>query len=228
MTGPAIPSIRPSLRSSIAVGVILVAVLVLLSAGGLFGAGSPDDSSPEAGFARDMQTHHAQAVRMAMIVRDRTTDTGTRTLAYDIALTQQYQIWQMAAWLEGWELPQTARSPPMAWAAGHTDHDRAPTTRAAARMPGMATPDQLEQLEAAKDRTAEVLFLRLMITHHQAGVRMAQAALALSGDPAVRSLAGKIVAAQTSEMNAMRQMLATRNAMPGTVYSPPDDGAAPA
>src|SRR5919199_3686100 len=33
---------------------------------------APADSSAEAGFARDMVVHHAQAVQMAEIVRDRT------------------------------------------------------------------------------------------------------------------------------------------------------------
>ena len=34
----------------------------------------PSDFGADAGFARDMQTHHAQAVEMAFLVRDRTDD----------------------------------------------------------------------------------------------------------------------------------------------------------
>jgi hypothetical protein len=52
----------------------------------------PGDGSPEAGFARDISVHHAQAVEMAEIVRDRTESEEVRTLATDIALTQQAQI----------------------------------------------------------------------------------------------------------------------------------------
>ncbi len=43
---------------------------VALSAFWLLAPSAPGDGSPEAGFARDMQAHHAQAVRMAMIIRD--------------------------------------------------------------------------------------------------------------------------------------------------------------
>lgn len=60
---------------------------------------TPGDASADAGFARDMATHHAQAVEMAMIVHSRTDDPEVATLAMDIALTQQSQIGIMRTWL---------------------------------------------------------------------------------------------------------------------------------
>jgi hypothetical protein len=59
----------------------------------------PGDGSAEAGFARAMMVHHAQAVGMAEIVRDKTENEDVRILATDIALTQQAQIGQMQGWL---------------------------------------------------------------------------------------------------------------------------------
>ncbi|MGI5158784.1 DUF305 domain-containing protein [Microbispora sp. CA-102843] len=180
--------------------------MVVVLAGAALNRQGPADDSPEAGFARDMQSHHAQAVRMAMIVRDRTADAEVRTLAYDIALTQQQQIGQMFAWLDMWGLPQTSLTPPMTWtrqghgSMGHT----------AASMPGMATSSQLKQLEGAQGREAEALFLRLMIAHHKGGVDMARAALRLSGDERVRRLAEAIVAAQQGEISLMEGMLSAR------------------
>ena len=89
-----------------ALQLVLLAVIgaLLLTTAGIVGHAAagpqpPGDDSVEAGFARDMQVHHAQAVTMSMIVRDDTTDAQTRTLAYDVALTQQNQIGQMQAWL---------------------------------------------------------------------------------------------------------------------------------
>jgi hypothetical protein len=55
----------------------------------------PADGSAEAGFARDMSVHHAQAVEMAELLRDRTQSEEMRTLTADMALTQQGQIGQM-------------------------------------------------------------------------------------------------------------------------------------
>ena len=74
----------------------------------------PDNSSPEAGFARDMSVHHAQAVAMAEAIRDRTTDPDLKILATNIALGQQAQIGRMSGWLDEWGLTQTSTTPPMA------------------------------------------------------------------------------------------------------------------
>ena len=72
---------------------------------------TPTETSADAGFARDMQVHHAQAVRMAMIIRDRSRDPLLRTIAYDIALSQQEQIGQLHGWLIQWGLPATGSRP---------------------------------------------------------------------------------------------------------------------
>ena len=46
--------------------------------------GAPGDDSAEAGFARDMATHHAQAVDMSFTLLDKSADGELRTLASDI------------------------------------------------------------------------------------------------------------------------------------------------
>ena len=63
-------------------------------------AASPSTTSVDAGFARDMSTHHTQAVTMATYERDNTTDKGLRLLAYDIETQQQFQIGEMQGWLD--------------------------------------------------------------------------------------------------------------------------------
>nr|WP_237418403.1 DUF305 domain-containing protein [Actinomadura rayongensis] len=166
------------------------------------GAAGPD--GPEAGFARDMSTHHAQAVRMAMTVRDRTRDDAVRTLAYDIATTQSQQIGMMTAWLDRWGAPKTDPRGPMRWMS-HEGH-----AGGAQAMPGMATPAQLAALERASGRDAEVLFLRLMIVHHRAGVEMARAVLARTGDAQVQRLARTMVRGQEAEIALMTGMLRQR------------------
>jgi uncharacterized protein (DUF305 family) len=79
---------------------------------------APGDDSAEAGFARDMMVHHAQAVQMAEIVRDKTHSDDMRLLVSDIALTQQAQIGIMQGWLQAWGLSITSPRPAMAW-MGH-------------------------------------------------------------------------------------------------------------
>src|SRR6059058_3920136 len=59
---------------------------------------APGDTSPEAGFARDMSTHHAQAVEMAMVAWHTASDPEVRQIAYDIATVQENQIGTMQNW----------------------------------------------------------------------------------------------------------------------------------
>ncbi|HMN29918.1 MAG TPA: DUF305 domain-containing protein, partial [Caldilineaceae bacterium] len=66
---------------------------------------APAEGSAEVGFARDMAMHHAQAVNLAMLLRDRSDDEEMRQLALDILLTQQAQIGMMQGWLAVWGLP---------------------------------------------------------------------------------------------------------------------------
>ena len=46
-----------------------------------FGAGRPGEDSAEAGFARDMSEHHAQAVQMSQLVMQRTEDEADEAAA---------------------------------------------------------------------------------------------------------------------------------------------------
>ena len=201
---------------------VLLLVAVAAAAGLLAGArlapepaATPATDSVAAGFARDMKAHHAQAVQMSVLVRDRTEDPDVRTLALDILLGQQHQIGQMYAWLDQWNLPQTSPEPAMAWMPDDAedmtgmDHD-SPTPTAETPMPGMATDEQLDRLRNATGVEAERLYLQLMIPHHQAGVEMAEVAAARAADSNVRQLAQTIVDSQTAEIAVLRQMLESR------------------
>lgn len=205
-----------SLRVVAAIAALALAVVAGWALGSLTSRPAvPGEGSAEAGFARDMQVHHLQAVDMSMIVRDRTEDPAIDQLAYDIARSQQQQAGQMYGWLSLWGLPQAATQPAMAWmnGAGHTTHGDTAAEGGAgtdSAMPGMATPEALKELKAASGTEAERLYLELMIDHHKAGVTMAEAILARTDNRVVTSLANSIVTSQQSEMGYMQQLLAAR------------------
>ncbi|MFI6923517.1 DUF305 domain-containing protein [Nonomuraea spiralis] len=192
---------------------IVCAVLVLVAAAFLlFGRdGTPGDSSPEAGFARDMATHHAQAVEMAFVVRDKNPAREIRNLAFDIITTQSNQRGMFQGWLQQWDLDQATDQRPMAWMAGH-GHGATPTAPGA--MPGMASPQELAKLKELQGAQAEVLFLQLMIRHHEGGVEMAEGLLKLSKRDEVVSMAQKIVQGQSGEIKLMTDLLKQRGAQP--------------
>src|SRR5690349_17750631 len=68
----------------------------------------PAEDSAEAGFARDMATHHDQAAEMSFILRDVTNDPRLRALTYDIIVTQTAQRGIFMGWLQQWGLPQAS------------------------------------------------------------------------------------------------------------------------
>lgn len=189
----------------------------------------PTTLSAEAGFARDMQIHHEQAVEMSMIVREQSADPAIRLLGYDIATSQGQQAGQMFGWLAIWGLPQASPEPAMTWMhrpipgadGSHAEH--AAASRGASgsgsgsesqeppeAMPGLATRAQLEQLREATGPDADRLFLRLMIAHHEGGVEMSEAIVQRSSHPAVTDLANSMIAAQRSEIQLMQDLLAER------------------
>ncbi|WP_374986889.1 DUF305 domain-containing protein [Streptomyces fradiae] len=201
----------------------------------------PAADSADAGFARDMSVHHQQAVEMSFAVRDRTDDEEVRRLAYDIANTQANQRGMMLGWLDLWGLPKAAPDrEPMAWMGG--GHGTAPrgggdghgghtgdgaaggghtggspeggTAGGGALMPGMATRAELERLRAADGVVAEVLYLQLMIDHHEGGVTMARGCVDACRVDVQRGLARGMVDAQQSEIDLMTDLLAARGARP--------------
>jgi uncharacterized protein (DUF305 family) len=196
---------RTGLRA-VLLAIIAVALLVLagtagwLIRGGSSGPSVPGASSIDAGFAQDMALHHTQAVTMAGYERDNTASSQLKVLAFDIETSQQFQIGEMQGWLDNWGLSRN-NPQPMAW-MGHAD-----LVQANGLMPGMATPAQMTKLEKSHGRALDILFLQLMIRHHQGGVPMARYAQQHAHEAYVRNLAGQMVSAQSAEIIQMEQML---------------------
>ncbi|MFC7550955.1 DUF305 domain-containing protein [Plantactinospora sp. GCM10030261] len=166
----------------------------------------PGNTSPEAGFARDMSSHHAQAVEMGLIAFQRGSSQGIRQIGYDIATIQQGQIGTMQTWLDNWGLEPTGSEPPMAWM---------PDGAAAVKnglMPGMATPEQMAELRAASGTELDALFCDLMIAHHLGGIHMADGIIEASDDRQVVELAENMKATQQAELNNLNQLRAEARA----------------
>ena len=219
--GAAIDGPAASHRSRRWIAAALAGALLLLGGIGIgrvtspVPALTPSTTSAEAGFARDMQVHHQQAVQMAMIIRDTSANPDIRLLAYDIATSQAQQAGQMFGWLASWGLPQASPEPSMTWmtrpaldGAAH-EHGADDAVHVPGEpMPGLATFEQLARLGEAGGEDADRLFLTLMIAHHRGGVEMANALLDRSADSVATSLARGIVTAQQSEIDYMTELLA--------------------
>jgi uncharacterized protein (DUF305 family) len=188
------------------IGLIAVAALAIAGAAGWLladrGSGASVGSvSVDAGFARDMSTHHEQAVQMAGYTRDRTANESIKLFAVDIETAQYYELGQMQGWLDSWGLSRNSSQAPMSWMAGHDHLDPD------GLMPGIAVPTQIDTLLHSSGKSLDILFLQLMIRHHQGGLPMARYAAEHAGQPYVRNLAQKMVQSQSNEIVQMEQLL---------------------
>jgi uncharacterized protein (DUF305 family) len=212
--------LRAVLMAVIAVGLVLLGGGLAVALG-IGRTGNPASDSVDAGFARDMSRHHLQAVEMANLAAGRSTDPEVLLLAFDIASTQTNQAGRMQGWLTLWGLPLTSGDT-MGWMddaamSGHdmSGHDM-PSSGSAdgAVMPGMATEAELAQLRSLSGTPFDVMFLQLMIRHHQGGLEMAQYGQQHAGEAVVRGLARSIAETQTAETTTMEQMLRARGGAP--------------
>jgi uncharacterized protein (DUF305 family) len=192
---------------------LIIAVVVALLLG--YAAGTflprlrtPGDGSVEAGFARDMSTHHAQAVEMAMIAYPKATNDEVKSSAYNIALGQQAEIGVMQTWLKDWRLLPTGTRPKMAWMPDGQQ------TLVNGLMPGMATEAEISQLSSATGKQLDILFCQLMLRHHLGGVHMIDGLLDESHDSQVRQLAQTMKTNQLHEIDVFRQTLTALGAQP--------------
>ena len=186
------------------IGLLTAIALAVGFTGGVFAGQltAPGTDSPEAGFARDMSTHHAQAVELAMTAYPKATQPEVRIWALDIATSQEFQIGQMQTWLEQWHLDPTGDRAAMAWMPNGANE-----LRADGLMPGMATDAERAKLRAATGIQVDILFCQLMIRHHLGGLHMIEGALKLSHNGQVRELAQGMYNLQRGEVDMMQQLL---------------------
>lgn len=164
-------------------------------------------------FMKDMIVHHHQAVQMAALVKDRTNRQPIVDVAKRIDASQADEMKFMRKWLS--DRGQTAPNP----AAGemmHMQHAMPAMTPASAMQGdtaaamGMATPEQMAALSAAKGPQFDRQFLERMITHHQGAVTMAEALLKRPGaayDPVLFEFVNDVINDQKAEIKRMNTLL---------------------
>jgi uncharacterized protein (DUF305 family) len=144
----------------------------------------PDDAM----FLAMMIPHHEQAVEMSQLAATNGASPEVQKLADTIASAQGPEIGQMQGLLEA------------AGALGelgkHTGH-----------MDGLLSEEQMSELKAAQGAEFDRLYLEGMIMHHEGAVAMAQNVIDSGGNATVVALAKQIIAAQTNEIEQMKQML---------------------
>ncbi|QBJ97954.1 DUF305 domain-containing protein [Rhodococcus sp. ABRD24] len=182
----------------------------------------PGADSVDVGFSQDMTVHHNQAIDMATITLTRSGDRKVKDLAFDILTSQQNQVGQMQGWLALWDRAPLPTEGYMTWMTegdgGHSGHGAATTAAPAqpnaGKMPGMATAEEMAALGQASGSALDVMFLQLMLRHHQGGLPMIEYAKQYADVPVVRNLAQKMMSTQQGESTLITSMLAERGVSP--------------
>ncbi len=74
-------------------------------------------------------------------------------------------------------------------------------------MPGMASADELAQLDAARGTEADLMFLELMQRHHSGGAHMADFATDHGANPDIRELAARMASNQRIEVKEYQGLI---------------------
>ncbi|WP_404434085.1 DUF305 domain-containing protein [Microbacterium lacus] len=189
--------------------------------------GAAPDGFPVAAdycFIEGMIPHHEQALELSELVLG-AADARERThaLAAFIERDQSAEIATMQKWQDAWAAAvpaaEAAASAPSHQSA-HAAHSAHETAGKVARgcgshidhslMKGMATPDQLAELEGlarTDGAAADRLFLELMIVHHEGALEMATVAVKEGSNAFVRSTAKHVLIEQEREIAAMAALL---------------------
>lgn len=156
-------------------------------------------------FMDGMISHHAQALVMAGWAASHGASPAVMTLTSRITNAQQDEIAGMQKWLRDRHQPVPEANPHgMVMKMDGTEHTML--------MPGMLTDSQLKQLDEARGKEFDRLFLTFMIQHHRGAVTMVQALFDTNGaaqDITVFKVASDISADQTTEIERMQKMLAS-------------------
>lgn len=140
-------------------------------------------------FAQGMIPHHSQAVEMATIALEQSTNPAILDLATRIQGAQDPEIDQMRTWLTSWDEEEMSSD------MEGMEHGSAE---------GMMDDTEMAALAATTDAEFDTLFVDMMIRHHQGAIAMANAVLIEGTDPGVRALAEAIIAAQEGEIAEMQ------------------------
>ena len=154
-------------------------------------------------FMTGMIGHHAQALVMAGLAPTHGASPAVQTLSARIINAQKDEIATMQYWLRDRGQPA-----PEVNITGTTLMVHGPDY--VMHMPGMLTPEQIGELDDARGRGFDRLFLTYMIQHHEGAVTMVHSLFGTDGaaqDEAVFKLASDIQVDQITEIARMKLML---------------------
>ena len=148
-------------------------------------------------FMQDMIIHHHQALLMANLAAPSTNNQAILDLAGRIDVSQADEISFMQDWLQ--EREEQVPDP----TEEHSEHIHH-------NMVGMASPEEMAQLDQSQSTDFDRLFLQLMITHHDGAIKMVEELREQPGstyDPLLNEFTSDVTNDQAVEIERMNALL---------------------
>ena len=193
------------MRKSLFVMVTVVTISIIAAACGSSDTAEPSTTEPpvaagstfndaDVGFAQGMIPHHSQAVEMATMALDQSSNPAIIDLAARIQGAQDPEVEQMRGWLNTWGQQEMSGEEITGEMEG----------MAHGSLEGMMDDTEMTALAATTGPEFDSLFVDMMIRHHQGAIVMANSLLTDGTDPEVRALAQGVIAAQEGEIAEMQ------------------------
>jgi uncharacterized protein (DUF305 family) len=160
---------------------VALALLAALAVAAPASASAPR-SKVERMFLVDMVGHHAMAVDMAEMAKEKATHQELKDMADDVIRTQTAEIERMRSWLKRWYDRSVGDE--------HMGHD-----------------EDMQMLEEATGAEFEVRFLAMMSVHHTQAIERSRAVRHYRLHGKVRKLTKDIIRAQMREVDQMQEWL---------------------
>ena len=152
-------------------------------------------NAADVAFVSGMIPHHRQALEMAELALDKADNAKVTNMAERVKAAQEPEIETMSALLAGWGEPVPA-------ATGKSES-----------MPGMDHGDeglmsaaQMRDLAKAAGGEFDVMWVEMMIAHHQGAVAMSKTEISEGVNGAAQQLARTITDAQTKEIGELQRL----------------------
>jgi uncharacterized protein (DUF305 family) len=149
-------------------------------------------------FAQGMIPHHAQAIVMADMALEQSSDPEVIALATQIKAAQAPEISQLTSWLQSWDQPVPDTSSGM---------DHSMDGMEGMMMSGMMSEADMTRLGEATGTDFDTMWLEMMIQHHEGAISMSRDEVTGGKYAPTVALAESIIVSQQAEIDTMTTMV---------------------
>lgn len=160
----------------------------------------PGFNADDYAFATNMIPHHEQAIELAAMAPDHSTDAELIALAAKISAEQEPEIRALRVFLVQWD-----ENPDDKTSQGDDGGDGGDGGHGT--MAGMVDDATMAKLQSLNGAEFDRLWLQSMISHHQGAIEMAKAEVANGQNEDIKRMAQTMIDAQQAEITQMNQML---------------------